>query len=104
MVSHDGVKCCVQIEPVCLSLVPGFPGCLEDEEYPTTSLQFALYHDLLRTRKLTNQPEGELEYPGDANIRYIPGFTSVFSPQHWDNYEGFLCPSRVSREGQGETQ
>ena len=84
---------------MCLSLVPGFPGCLEDEEYPTTSLQFALYHDTLRTRKLTNQPEGEQEYPADANFRYIPGFTSVFSPQHWDNYQGFLCPSRVSRRG-----
>ena len=90
--------------------MPGFPGCLEDEEYPTSSLQFALYHDQLRTRKLTNQPEGELEYPGDANppegeleypgdanLHYIPGLTSVFSPQHWDNYPGFLCPSRVSR-------
>ena len=77
-------------------MVPGFPGCLEDPEYPTTSLQFALYQDALKSRKLPAEPDDALEYPGDAEINYIHGYTSAFSPQHWDNYQGFLCPSKVT--------
>ena len=76
--------------------MPGFPGCLEDDEFPTTSLQFALYQDGLSSRKLPKQSEPEQEFPADASINYIEGYTSAFSPQHWDNYQGFLCPSRVS--------
>ena len=47
----------IKIPPACLSLVPGFPGCLEDEEFPFTGLKSALYQDPLITSKWAEQPD-----------------------------------------------
>ena len=46
-----------QISPACLSLVPGFPGCLEDEEFPFTSIKSAIYQDPLISNKWVDQPD-----------------------------------------------
>ena len=83
-----------KVSPTCLSLVPGFPGCLEDEEYPYTWVKSALYQDPLVTKKWNQQPDTR-EYPADEHVQYHTN-TDQFSREHWDNYNGFLCPSKVT--------
>ena len=45
-------------------------------------------------RKWTQQPE-TYEHPADDVIGYH-NHNDVYSRQHWENYEGFLCASSVS--------
>jgi len=86
-------QCDDKIEPTCLAIVPGFPGCLEDDDYPTTSIKLALYQDPLVAKKWTQQPE-TYEHPADDVIGYH-NHNDVYSRQHWENYDGFLCASSV---------
>ena len=73
--------------------MPGFPGCLEDEEFPFTGLKSALYQDPLLSSKWAEQPDTR-EYPADSAVSYHAS-GDVYSREHWDNHEGALCPSRV---------
>ena len=84
--------CDDRIEPACVATVPGFPGCLEDEDYPTTAVKLAVYQDPLLVKKWAQQPDDREQ--GDLNINY-GRYTGGYNIQHWDNYDGFLCPSQV---------
>ena len=84
--------CDDKIEPACVATVPGFPGCLEDDDYPTTAVRLALYQDNTLAKKWAQQPDTREQ--GDININY-GRYTGDYNLQHWDNYDGFLCPSQV---------
>ena len=60
-----------QISPACLSLVPGFPGCLEDEEFPFTSIKSAIYQDPLISNKWVDQPNSRWELIRSQKILFF---------------------------------
>ena len=119
--------CDESVAPACVATVPGFPGCLEvpppslplpppsfllplllpqtspgqDETYPVTALQLAIYRDPLLLRKWVEQP-GERGL-GDGGYSYR-GYTTLYTRDHWGEYPGFLCPSQVTTSMSGTNQ
>ena len=77
--------------------MPGFPGCLEDAEFPHTALRSALFQDPMTAAKWAEQPDTR-QLPADLALSYHAhtGPDTEYSREHWDNYDGFLCPSKVS--------
>ena len=80
----------LQVAPACVAVVPGFPGCLQDESYPATAVRLAMYRDPLLTRKWAEQPPAQ---PQPA--AHVTGYGDRFSREHWADTAGALCPAQV---------
>ncbi|XP_023330739.1 uncharacterized protein LOC111703108 [Eurytemora carolleeae] len=70
--------------------LPVYTGCLEDEDYPETAVQIALYKETLMDKKYTEVP-----VDGDIVDYNYSRYSTSFSISHWESYPGQICPSQV---------